>query len=335
MIFTRERHLGTGAFGEVYQIKDTQTQKYYACKIISKTKMITHKVENMIKQEILIQQSLSHKNVLKLIECQEDNDYIYIILEYCSKGCLTFPNTPLPQEQIFNIIVQIMQGLDYIHQKQIIHRDIKLENILIHEDGTLKISDFGWATTLQNVKPTSVICGTTQYMPPEAVMKKNHDQKVDVFSLGVLIYTLLHAQFPFKGPNQETIIGEILNKQILLNKNLDEDLQIAIQAMLTKKAEIRPTVQQLFISKYMKREMRRNNLFNRYENEALKAKINKNTQIKTVTQALSIPIKQDQLSLSSYSTQKSVSTNPSPMVSRITDQIFKFQEDFTNIQMPL
>lgn len=139
---------------------------------------------------------MDHRNILKIEECFEDLDYIYIVLEYCSFGHIGNLKK-FEESKIFKCIYQINEGLIYMHSKNILHRDIKVydisikpENILLTDSNIIKIIDFNWAIPYTNhIQPT--ICGTTEFMPPEVVTFKAHTPRLDVWSLGVLFYVML------------------------------------------------------------------------------------------------------------------------------------------------
>ncbi|CAD8123483.1 unnamed protein product [Paramecium sonneborni] len=333
--YTIKSQLGSGSFGTVYQVLDMRINKYFACKIISKALLQKYNAESMIRQEIKIQSTLNHKNILKVYHSFEDNQNIYIISEYCSRGSLQVPKTPYSEKDVFNVCISLLGALDCLHQNKIIHRDLKLENVFLHEDGTYKLGDFGWATYIDKVEP--ILCGTTEYMPPEVVLKQQHNYKVDCYSLGALIYILLHTHFPFQGNSQPELIGKIVSQEVIVNRNVDEDLQILIQALLTKDFNERPTVQQLYLSKWIKKQMKLNNIFNKYENEQLKNKFRqKNITIKTLEMNGSVKSSLSDSQKSSLthssSTQISSSNNPcSPLINKCNmDQIFNFK-DFDSI----
>ncbi|CAK84025.1 unnamed protein product (macronuclear) [Paramecium tetraurelia] len=333
--YALQTQLGSGSFGTVYKVLDLRTNKYYACKIISKGLLYKYNAEQMIRQEIQIQSTLNHKNILKVYHSFEDSKNIYIISEFCSRGSLQIPKTPYQEKEVFNICISMLGALDCLHQNKIIHRDLKLENVFLHDDGTYKLGDFGWATYIDKVEP--ILCGTTEYMPPEVVLKKQHDYKVDCYSLGTLIYILLHTHYPFQANSQSELIAKITSQEVIVNSHIDEDLQILIQALLTKDPNDRPTVQQLYLSRWIKNQMKLNNIFNKYENEQLKNKFrNKNIAIKTleVNGSIKGSLSDSQKSslTHSSSTQISSSNNACSPVSNkgLIDSIFNFKE-FDNI----
>jgi serine/threonine protein kinase len=177
--------------------------------ILEISKHITkyYNAEENIRQEILLQSKLRHENILKLHEFFEDDINIYIILEYCSKGNFfqyLSVKRVLSESEAYSFFSQILKGLEYLHSLNIVHRDIKVpalliiirtlpkpENILLDSDYKVKICDFNWAIKLQKgYAADPVLCGTTEYMPPEVVLNHPHSYAVDVWSLGILLYVL-------------------------------------------------------------------------------------------------------------------------------------------------
>ncbi|CAK79165.1 unnamed protein product (macronuclear) [Paramecium tetraurelia] len=336
------KQLGSGSFGSVYLVKDLNTQYEFACKIISKHLINMYNASQMIQSEIAIHSSCNHKNIVKFYSYWEDQNNIYILLEYCSKGHLINPKTQFTEDEVFQIFHQILSGVDYLHQHNIIHRDLKFENVLIHEDGTLKLCDFGWAIKVQQLPVENVMCGTTEYMPPEVVSKQVLDFKVDTWSLGVILYELLHGSFPFNGHNQLELIQNITTNQLLIFRSdgVSEDLINLIQALLIKNPELRPTVQQIYLCKWVKTNMKTHNIFNHYENESLKLKVKqKNIALKVVHDVKYLtPNKKmktshddvDGKSTNSINTIQSISTNTSPKQNKYVDKFFNFIELFKN-----
>ncbi|KAM3133861.1 hypothetical protein pb186bvf_013976 [Paramecium bursaria] len=282
-LYTLIGDLGCGSLSQVKLVRDGT--KFYALKIISKQIMEQFRAEENVRNELLIQIKLNHKHIIKIQETFEDDYYLYIVLEHCAKGNLyqRLQQGRFTEKEVFDLLHQVLSGLDYLHSRGIVHRDIKPDNILIHEDGTYKICDFGWSIQLLNDQVCDpVLCGTTEYMPPEVIMNQPHDYKIDIWSLGVVIYETIHGKTPFGNTNKVMIMQNIL-KSIHVNERLEEDLQILIYAMLTKQVHQRPSCKQIFLCKWMKKYMKLHNIFNKYENESLKIQqMSKQVEIKTL-----------------------------------------------------
>ena len=154
--------------------------------------------------------------MLKLRFFFEDKEHVYIILDYCKGGSLYsyFKNHgKLPEQDAFVYFFQTCLGLDYLHKKKIVHRDLKPENLLLDANGCIKISDFGWSAMIEGAM-RNTYCGTIDYMAPEIVKNQPHDEKVDLWSVGVLLYELTQGKPPFVGENFQEKNENILNNKI-------------------------------------------------------------------------------------------------------------------------
>uniref|UniRef100_T1G2G9 Protein kinase domain-containing protein n=1 Tax=Helobdella robusta TaxID=6412 RepID=T1G2G9_HELRO len=191
--------IGIGNFSIVKECKDKKRGIVMALKIIDQNK-IERNHERLMK-EINIMKRLKHENILRLINKFETQEHIYLVLEYSQVGNLGefLVNTEYYNEQdISGMLHNIATGLHYIHSNKIIHRDIKFENVLIHEDSSgskLKICDFGLACEFSD--RLTVICGTPHFIAPEMLSQHGYDCKVDIWSLGVMFYILLFGMAPF------------------------------------------------------------------------------------------------------------------------------------------
>ncbi len=190
--YVEEEYIDEGHFSSVYKVKKINTEEIYALKILSKT------LPNIIKdasREIVLHQKLNHKNVVKFIEFFRDNENIYIILEFCEKKDLAICQS-FSIKEIKNYMLQIIEGLEYIHSKNIVHGDLKLENIFLTHNDEIKIGDFGHS----NYKNRYSNGGTTVYMSPEKLIYESIytcDFSTDIWSLGVILYIMLFNEEPF------------------------------------------------------------------------------------------------------------------------------------------
>jgi aurora kinase A len=176
-------------------------------KVLFKSQLQKSAVEHQLRREIEIQSHLRHPHILRLYGYFYDATRVYLILEYAPRGELY---KELQKQQKFNdaraatFIFQLADALMYCHSKKVIHRDIKPENLLMGLRGELKIADFGWSVHAPSSR-RATLCGTLDYLPPEMIEAKLHDETVDLWSLGVLCYEFLVGKPPFEADgNNET-----------------------------------------------------------------------------------------------------------------------------------
>eukprot|EP00270_Netrium_digitus_P015355 TRINITY_DN5365_c0_g1_i1.p1 TRINITY_DN5365_c0_g1~~TRINITY_DN5365_c0_g1_i1.p1 ORF type:complete len:363 (+),score=68.06 TRINITY_DN5365_c0_g1_i1:109-1197(+) len=195
--------LGKGKFGTVYRAQEKRTQVTVALKVLTKKELRAAQVEHQLRREIEIQCHLRHKNILRLYGFFYDQTRVYLVLEYAEKGELYKQLQRarfFSEERAATYMVQMARALKYCHVRHVIHRDLKPENILVGKNGELKISDFGWSVHSPSTR-RNTLCGTLDYLPPEMVEREAHDNRVDVWSLGVLCFEFLFGSPPFEAPD--------------------------------------------------------------------------------------------------------------------------------------
>ncbi|MBN3298140.1 AURAA kinase, partial [Amia calva] len=201
------RPLGKGKFGNVYLARERQSMFILALKVLFKKQLEKAGVEHQLRREVEIQSHLRHPNILRLYGYFHDSSRVYLILEFAPKGelyselqrCVRF------DEQRS---AKLADALQYCHSKKVIHRDIKPENLLLGANGELKIADFGWSVHAPSSR-RSTLCGTLDYLPPEMIEGRTHDEKVDLWSLGVLCYEFLVGTPPFETKSHEETYRKI------------------------------------------------------------------------------------------------------------------------------
>ena len=222
-----KRMLGNGSFGSVYEAKNTIFGNTVAMKVIKKDKE-NELDEQEIRNEIDILKKLSHPNIVKIYEFFISENHYYIITEYCKEGELfSYIKNKYSERQLAVLFYQVFSGLCYLHENKILHRDIKLENIMISEkekDNStgeelfwVKIIDFGTAKLFEKNKKEKEVVGSSYYIAPE-VLKQNYNEKCDTWSVGVILYMTLVGRAPFDGKDDE----EIINKISSVDYNKDE-----------------------------------------------------------------------------------------------------------------
>ena len=207
--------IGIGSYAEVKLGIHRKTKKKYAIKIYPKNLIDDEDKINSIKNEIYILNQLNHENIMKLYDLINTPKYLYLILEYINGISLLeyihkSPNKRIEENFCKKIFYQIVKAIEYCTQKNIFHRDIKLENILLINNDSIKIIDFGFAIKCSKKEYQKFFCGTLYYMPPEIINKKKYlPYYSDIWSLGVLLYIMIYGRFPFNSNNEDDLFDLI------------------------------------------------------------------------------------------------------------------------------
>lgn len=222
---------------------------------IEKSLILAHQTLDNIKSEIKIQRRMDHGHILKLRFFFEDKESVYIVQDYCEGGSLYGyfkSHKKLKEQEAFVYFFQTCLGLDYLHKNNIIHRDLKPENLLLDKNGCIKISDFGWSA-IQDNKLRNTYCGTIDYMAPEIVKNSPHDEKVDLWSVGVLLYELTQGKPPFKGGNFAQKSENISNSNMTpLEIDVSENCKEIIEKLLNSQPNKRIKMTEVFKCKFVK-----------------------------------------------------------------------------------
>ncbi|XP_053320426.1 aurora kinase B [Spea bombifrons] len=207
------RPLGKGKFGNVYLARDKKTKLIMALKVLFKSQLEKESVEHQLRREIEIQSHLRHPNILRLYNYFHDRKRIYLMLEFAPRGELYKELQKYGQfdeQRSATFIEELADALTYCHERKVIHRDIKPENLLMGYKGELKIADFGWSVHAPSLRRRTM-CGTLDYLPPEMIEGKTHDEKVDLWCMGVLCYEFLVGSPPFDSPSHTETHRRIVN----------------------------------------------------------------------------------------------------------------------------
>lgn len=249
--------LGTGAYSTVYEGYNKLTKEKVAIKEINKKKNI--KYIERFRNEIKIMESINNINIIKLLTSIENNDYIYIIMEFCEKGDLRkfLKKRALKEHNVRNLMVQLVSGIQYMYNNNIYHRDLKPQNILIDKYYNLKITDFGLAKTQENNELFETICGSPMYMAPEIMKYKKYDRKADLWSLGVIFYELLTGKTPFNASNHAELIENIEKNEIYFPNHIkiSYNARDLLLRLLNKNSNKRISWDQLFKHPWLSVEM--------------------------------------------------------------------------------
>jgi len=258
LIYTNSKKVGEGAAGEVFLAFDCRNGSQVA---IKKMPLSTQNMKLLV-TEIGIMKTSCHPNIVQYIESYLVGENIWVIMEFMGSGCLTevleqFEHVQLTEPQIATISLATLRGLSYIHSLHRIHRDIKSDNLLIGSDGQIKLADFGYAAQLtQQKQKRNTIVGTPYWMAPELIRGQNYDQKVDMWSLGIMVMEMAEGEPPYMDFPPLRALFLITTKGIPGLKEphkWSSDMKDFLAKCLDKEAETRPDANELlkhpFLSK--------------------------------------------------------------------------------------
>ena len=235
--------LGEGGMGVVFLAEDTKLERKVAIKFLPHYIAINSEERERFKIEAKAAAALNHPNIATIHAIEESADQIFIVMEYIEGAELKdkIKSSAIPETEAIEIAKQIAEGLEAAHKKGIVHRDIKSQNIMITNDGKVKIMDFGLAKVKGDTQITKIgsTVGTAAYMSPEQAKGEELDEQTDIWSFGVVIYEMLTGKLPFKGDYDQALIYSILNEEIELNIDVPNELKIIMKKALAKKKENR------------------------------------------------------------------------------------------------
>ncbi|KAJ3413969.1 hypothetical protein HDV05_007258 [Chytridiales sp. JEL 0842] len=211
--FTLLRCVGKGAFGKVRIVEKRDTRKLYALKYINKLQMIRQRATQNIFRERSILESLDHPLIVNLRYAFQDDENVFMVLDLMMGGDLRFHlerNGGFSEGEVRLWAAELVCGISYLHSMGVVHRDLKPDNILLDAQGHAHLTDFNIAVRYQPSKPLKSHSGTLAYMAPEIFQQKGYTPTVDFWSLGVVLYELLHGKRPFRGSTSSSLKNSIL-----------------------------------------------------------------------------------------------------------------------------
>lgn len=249
--FQTLKTLGHGSFAVVKLVADLRTGEEFALKTYEKYKLSdSHKMNN-VRREIIILRKMCNENVIKLKYAFEDCRKIHLVLEFVGELSLqsyikSKPNKKLEETEGKRIFKQIASGINYCHSKNIVHRDIKLDNILLDKQLNVKIIDFGFSIIAPAYKKLNIFCGTPSYMSPDIITRNYSGQSADVWALGVLLFIMLCGKFPFKASSDDELFRKITRGTFAFTDNVSVGAQDLILKILKTKASERISIAEVF-----------------------------------------------------------------------------------------
>ena len=211
--YTKGRFLGKGGFAKCYELICQDNNKIFAAKMLPLSDIKTERQKQKLLTEIKIHKSLHHQQIVAFEHYFKDNTNVYILLELCQNQTLNElfeRRKKLSEVEVQCYIVQLIRALQYLHSHRVIHRDLKLGNLFLNDKMELKVGDFGLATKLDfEGERKKTVCGTPNYIAPEVLYGAGHSYEVDIWAVGVIIYTLLIGKPPFETRDVKTTYTKI------------------------------------------------------------------------------------------------------------------------------
>ena len=292
--------IGKGAFGEVYLTSKQGSKEKYATKRIEKKRFTANpRAKKYLDNEIDILKDINHPNIVKLYDIKETSQYLYLVTEFCNGGglsdCLEYYdenyNKPFPENVVQYLMKQIVSALSYLHGKKILHRDIKLDNILVKFDNeedrkkknmlkaTVKLIDFGFARYLKNEELAYSTLGSPINMDPGILRKLNkvehsneygYDEKADIWSLGTICYEMLIGKCTFDADSMANLLKKVEKGDYFLPATLSKEAVSFLNCMLQYDYKRRLSALELSRHKFLNKNV---NDFNQINLSKIKSKV--------------------------------------------------------------
>ncbi|XP_048853939.1 serine/threonine-protein kinase MARK2-like isoform X10 [Brienomyrus brachyistius] len=246
--------IGKGNFAKVKLARHVLTGKEVAVKIIDKTQMNSSSLQKLFR-EVRIMKLLNHPNIVKLFEVIETEKTLYLVMEYASGGEVfdyLVAHGRMKEKEARAKFRQIVSAVQYCHQKYIVHRDLKAENLLLDADMNIKIADFGFSNEFTLGNKLDTFCGSPPYAAPELFQGKKYDgPEVDVWSLGVILYTLVSGSLPFDGQNLKELRERVLRGKYRIPFYMSTDCENLLKKFLILNPSKRGSLEQIMKDRWM------------------------------------------------------------------------------------
>ncbi|KAG9509190.1 hypothetical protein GZH46_02300 [Fragariocoptes setiger] len=243
--FEMLRVLGRGHFGKVILAKDKDSNEYYAIKALKKSDIIARdEIESLMSEKRILQvaSAVRHPFLINLYACFQTSTHVLFVMEYACGGDLMMHihNDIFSEPRAVFYAACVVSGLQYLHDNQIIYRDLKLDNLLLDAEGFVKIADFGLCK--ENIgfgERTGTFCGTPEFLAPEVLTETSYTRAVDWWGLGVLIFEMLVGESPFTGDDEEEVFDSIVNDEVRYPRFLSIEAVSIMRRLLKKNPERR------------------------------------------------------------------------------------------------
>ncbi|KAM8821542.1 serine/threonine-protein kinase Nek5 [Eudromia elegans] len=254
------KEIGEGSFGKVFLAKGKVNSEQCVIKEISLTKMSVKEKEASQKEVVLLAK-MNHANIVTFYASLQENNKLYIVMEYCDGGDLRKRinmqhGVHFDEDQILSWFVQIALGLKHIHDRKILHRDVKAQNIFLSKKGKVaKLGDFGVARELNNTVELAYSCvGTPYYLSPEICENRPYNNKTDIWSLGCVLYELCALKHPFEGNSLHQLVLKICRGHFQpVSPNYSYDLRILISQLFKISPRDRPSINSILRKPFLEK----------------------------------------------------------------------------------
>jgi serine/threonine protein kinase len=253
--------LGEGGYGRAFLVKSREAGDLFVIKEVPLASLKPKERDDALREADVLA-SVSHPNIVRYVESFQEHGCFYIVMEYADGGDLAKKlesrnGAPLPESEVLHDFIQLAIAIKYIHDRKILHRDLKAENVFLMKDGTVKLGDFGIAKVLEH---TFQLCqtqvGTPYYLSPEICDGANYNSKTDIWSLGCILYQLCTLKYPFDASNLSALLMAIMRgKYQPVPTTYSKDLRNLLGRMLTKKPEKRPSANQILGLPFIKKRL--------------------------------------------------------------------------------
>ncbi|XP_022062151.2 serine/threonine-protein kinase Nek5 isoform X1 [Acanthochromis polyacanthus] len=256
------RQIGEGAFGKAFLVRDKGGGAQCVIKEISLRKM-SAKEKEASKKEVTLLSKMNHPNIVAFIGSFQERGSLYIVMEFCDGGDLMKKinmqrGNPFTEQQIVDWFVQICLGLKHIHDRKVLHRDIKAQNIFLTNGGMkAKLGDFGIARMLNNTMELARTCvGTPYYLSPEICESRPYNNKTDIWSLGCVLYELCTLRHPFEGSSLRQLVGKICRGRYNpVPSRYSYDLRLLVTQLFKVNPRDRPSVTSVLRRPFMEKHI--------------------------------------------------------------------------------
>ena len=254
--YKKGRFLGKGGFAKCYELICKDNNKIFAAKMIAKSSIKSERQNQKLRTEIKIHKSCHHPQIVAFEHNFQDSDNVYILLELCQNQTMNelhVRRKVLTELEVQCYMVQLVKALQYLHSHRIIHRDLKLGNLFLNDKMELKVGDFGLATKLDfEGERKKTICGTPNYIAPEVISGAGHSYEVDIWAVGIIIYTLLVGKPPFETRDVKTTYGKIKKAEFSFPDNckISKEARNLIKRILVLDPKKRPRLNEILFDDF-------------------------------------------------------------------------------------